>query len=122
MSDRFVILNNLLELKLHTLNVYATTGMTWWVSSVVFCGTIIGAAWIRKDDLEKFPLFELLGWLSTCIKDVLQDSRSESAIKIKAFIGNLRACPEVINELTLKRFIEEIQHLSTPHIYNLVLR
>lgn len=65
MSDQTQILVKLLELKINTLNVYATTGMTWWVSSIVFCATIIGAAWIKKDELEEFPLFNLLGWFLT---------------------------------------------------------
>ena len=65
MADQTEILIAMYELKIHTLNVYATTGMTWWVSSIVFCGTILGGAWVKKDELEKFPLFNFLGWFLT---------------------------------------------------------
>lgn len=34
--------------------------------------------------------FELLGWLQTCIKDILEDQPSEAALKVKEFIRNLQ--------------------------------
>ena len=39
-------------------------------------------------NVEKIGGFELLGWLQTCVKDVLQDQLSESAIQIKALVDN----------------------------------
>ena len=34
--------------------------------------------------------FELLGWLQTCIQDVLRDRPTEAALQVQAFIKNLR--------------------------------
>ena len=61
MSENTEILLKLLELKLQALNVYAATGMTWWVSSIVFCGTILATSWVKKDELKLFPLLKQLG-------------------------------------------------------------
>jgi hypothetical protein len=65
--------------------------------------------------------FELLGWLQTCVKDVLQDRPSESAIRIKALVDNLRARTDVIDEQTRLRFRAELRNLSTPHVQNLLI-
>lgn len=43
MADETYVLLTLLEIKFKVLNDYATSGMAWWVSSVVFCATVIGA-------------------------------------------------------------------------------
>jgi hypothetical protein len=34
--------------------------------------------------------FELLGWLQTCIQDVLNDRPTEAALQVQAFIQNLK--------------------------------
>jgi ATP/ADP translocase len=36
-----------------TISLLSTTGMTWWVSSVVFCGSILGGTWLKHDELAK---------------------------------------------------------------------
>lgn len=43
----------LLEQKLKFVEIIANTSMTWWVSSVVFCGTIIGFAIWKLNALEE---------------------------------------------------------------------
>ena len=35
--------------------------------------------------------FELLGWLQTCIQDVLNDKPTEAALQVQAFIQNLKS-------------------------------
>jgi len=34
--------------------------------------------------------FELMGWLQTCVEDVLNDQPTEAAIQVQAFISNLK--------------------------------
>ena len=72
-------------------------------------------------NVESIGGYELLGWLQTCIKDVLQDRPSESAIRIKALIDNLKARPDAIDEHTQQRFREELTNLATPHVHNLLV-
>lgn len=63
MPDELLILSALLKLKLNTLNIYAIVGMTWWVSSVAFCGTIIGGAWLKRAEFRQFKFLKPLGFL-----------------------------------------------------------
>jgi len=72
-------------------------------------------------NVESIGGFELLGWLQTCVKDVLQDRPSESAIKIKALVGNLKSMTDMIDEHTQKSFNKELAQLSIPHVHNLLI-
>lgn len=72
-------------------------------------------------NVENIGGYELLGWLQTCVKDILQDKPSESAIKIKALVDNLRAKTDIIDEHTKKLFEGELQNLATPHVQNLLI-
>ena len=72
-------------------------------------------------NVESIGGFELLGWLQTCIKDVLQDQPSESAIKIRALVDNLKSKTDVIDETTLGRVEAELKYLSLPHVHNLLI-
>jgi len=67
-------------------------------------------------NVESIGGFELLGWLQTCIKDVLQDRPSDSAIKIRALVDNLKAKTDVIDDLTLGRVTTELKYLSLSHL------
>lgn len=72
-------------------------------------------------NVESIGGFELLGWLQTCVKDVLQDRPSDSAIRIRALVDNLKARKDVVDEPTLARFIGELKNLSLPHVHNLLV-
>jgi hypothetical protein len=72
-------------------------------------------------NVESIGGYELLGWLQTCVKDVLQDRPSESAIRIKSLVENLRARQDIIDETSVARFSEELHNLSLPHIQNLTI-
>lgn len=72
-------------------------------------------------NVESIGGYELLGWLQTCVKDVLQDRPSESAIKIKAFIDNIKTADKPIDQATVQRLIQEIRQLSLPHVNNMVI-
>lgn len=51
----------LLGQKLIYLNTIAKVCMSWWVSSIVFCGTILAAVWLRRDELVNSLVFIPLG-------------------------------------------------------------
>lgn len=72
-------------------------------------------------NVESIGGFELLGWLQTCVKDVLRDAPSESAIRIRAIINNLRSETAVISAETVARFEAEVRNLSPPHVHNLLI-
>lgn len=72
-------------------------------------------------NVESIGAFELLGWLQTCVKDVLQDRPSDSAIKIRSLVDNLKTSQNVINDETVARFASELRNLSLPHVHNLVI-
>lgn len=72
-------------------------------------------------NVESIGGFELLGWLETCVKDVLQDPISESAIRIKALVENLKAATVIVDQNSVVRFSQEIKNLSLPHANNLLI-
>jgi hypothetical protein len=72
-------------------------------------------------NVESIGGFELLGWLQTCIKDVLQDQPSESAIKIRALVDNLKSKTDAIDAMTLDRVATELKNLSLSHVHNLLI-
>jgi hypothetical protein len=56
----------ILEAKLNFVSSLAYTLMFWWASSVAFCGSLIAAVWIRRDDLRSFHelyLFCAVVWI-----------------------------------------------------------
>jgi hypothetical protein len=59
--------------------------------------------------------FELLGWLQTCVQDVLHDRPTEAALQIQAFIANLKGYTTPIDQATKqnieRRFTELPSHL-----------
>lgn len=50
----------LLAGKLQALNTIGTVGITWWVSSVVFCGTVLGTIWVKRSEIARAEFFGLL--------------------------------------------------------------
>jgi len=59
--------------------------------------------------------FELLGWLKTCISEVLNDNPTEAALKVQAFLQNLRMKTDALDSTTqqsiAKNFAELPSHL-----------
>lgn len=59
--------------------------------------------------------FELLGWLQTCVQDVLHDRPTEAALQIQAFIANLKGYTTPLDQATKqnieRRFTELPSHL-----------
>jgi hypothetical protein len=59
--------------------------------------------------------FELLGWASTCVNEVLHDQPSEAAIQIKAFIDNLKVETAVIDPSKLSSILPEFKKMNSYH-------
>lgn len=59
--------------------------------------------------------FELLGWLQTCVQDVLHDRPTEAALRVQAFIANLKGYTTPLDQATKqnieRRFGELPSHL-----------
>lgn len=64
--------------------------------------------------------FELLGWLQTCIQDVLKDQPTEAAIQVQAFIQNLKKHTNPIDESTLKTIESKISELASHHLASII--
>ena len=64
--------------------------------------------------------FELMGWLQTCVQEVLADEPSEAAIQIKSFIVNLKQSTSVIDATTIKSMEKPISDLSQGNTDNLL--
>lgn len=64
--------------------------------------------------------YELLGWLQTCVKDILNDKPSESAIKIKSFVENLKKTTTVLDSTTIRGMEAPLNELSLANTDNLI--
>jgi hypothetical protein len=64
--------------------------------------------------------FELLGWLQTCVTDVLNDQPSESAIQIRAFIDNLKKSTAVLDQAAIKSMEKPLAEISLQNTDNLL--
>jgi hypothetical protein len=64
--------------------------------------------------------FELMGWLQTCVIDVLNDKPSESAIQIKAFINNLKVSTTPLDEAAIRSMERPLADLSLQNTENLL--
>lgn len=72
-------------------------------------------------NVEKIGAFELMGWLQTCVKEVLQDRMSDSAIRIKTLIGNLKASTKPLDAKYSTALAGDVKHLSLVHANNLLI-
>jgi hypothetical protein len=96
------------------------------ISDVVYCKldhilTMRNEVAASHPNVESIGGFELLGWLQTCIKSVLQDRPSDSAIRISSLVNNIRSGNSIVDNNTVIRFREELKNLSTPHVNNLLI-
>ncbi len=64
--------------------------------------------------------FELLGWLQTCIQDVLNDRPTEAALQVQAFIQNLKTYTTPIDPTTQKTIEGKISELASHHIKSIL--
>ncbi|AYC17040.1 hypothetical protein DZA65_00113 [Dickeya dianthicola] len=64
--------------------------------------------------------FELLGWLQTCIQDVLNDRPTEAALQVQAFIKNLKSHTLPIDAATQKTIENKISELPSHHVASIL--
>lgn len=72
-------------------------------------------------NVEQIGGYELLGWLQTCVKDVLQDRMSDSAIQISSMVTNLKQRTDALDAVTIQRFSVEAENLAPAHVQNLLI-
>lgn len=64
--------------------------------------------------------YELLGWLQTCVTEVINDKPSPSAITIRSIIENVKKLSTPIDSITLASFESAIKDLSSGMASNLI--
>lgn len=65
--------------------------------------------------------FELMGWLQTCVQDVLNDQPSDAALQVQAFIGNLKQHIKPLDAPTTQTIEQRVKELPT-HFCGNILR
>ena len=64
--------------------------------------------------------FELLGWLQTCIQDVLNDRPTDAALQVQAFIQNLRTYTQPLDAVNQTSIQRKIGSLASHHYGNIL--
>lgn len=72
-------------------------------------------------NVESIRSYELLGWLETCVKEVLEDNPSDSAIRIRSLVYNLKNNDGLVDRVTIERIESELRNLSIAHVNNLII-
>lgn len=65
--------------------------------------------------------YELMGWLQTCIHEVLNDNPTEAALQVQSFISNLKAQTEQLEATAVQTISQKFSELPT-HLCGSVLR
>ena len=64
--------------------------------------------------------YELLGWLQTCITDVLNAQVSKSAITVQQIVANVRKSTDLFDEILISQFAESLKDVSKVLVSNLL--
>ena len=64
--------------------------------------------------------YELLGWLQTCITDVLNAQVSKSAITVQQIVANVRRSTELFDMALISQFAESLKDVSKVLVSNLL--
>lgn len=64
--------------------------------------------------------YELLGWLQTCVKEVIADEPSSNAIHVRNIIENLKNNTQEIDEITISTIEKAVSEFSTGMAGNLL--
>jgi hypothetical protein len=65
--------------------------------------------------------YELLGWLKTCVTEVLNDNPTEAALQVQAFIKNLRETTDPLDKAQVQVIASRFQQLPS-HLCGSLLR
>ncbi|EZH64303.1 hypothetical protein DH09_00830 (plasmid) [Bacillaceae bacterium JMAK1] len=85
---------------------------------ILFMRNNIGAS---HPNVESIRTFELLGWLETCVKDVIDDRPSYAALFVQQLIVNLKNEDLVIDEVRVLQISEELNKQNTRISGNLLV-
>lgn len=73
-------------------------------------------------NVERIGGFELLGWLQTCVREVISDQPSQSSIQARALIENICARATLLTGDEVAHVASAVSRLSTAHTNNLLIR
>ena len=96
-----------------------------WISDIVYrklCHILdmrnqIGASHPNTYNINSY---ELLGWLKTCVTEVINDKPSASAIQVHALIKNIKIQKDPIDRATIQSFECAVKELSSSMASNLL--
>lgn len=97
-----------------------------WISDIVYkklCHILdmrnqVGASHPTTYNINSY---ELLGWLKTCVDEVITDKPSNSAITVRKLIENVKNTKEEFDSITLSTFQAAIKDLSSNMVSNLII-
>ena len=89
-----------------------------WISNVVYlklCHILdmrnqIGASHPNTYDINSF---ELLGWLKTCVTEVINDKPSSSAVHIKKIVEGIKKSTSPLGDITIETIGKEVEKFSS---------
>jgi len=64
--------------------------------------------------------YELLGWLQTCINEVLREEASKSAITVKQIVENIKRATTLLDRSIVQNFSDSINDISLNLVSNLL--
>ncbi|RPE13148.1 hypothetical protein EGT74_06350 [Chitinophaga lutea] len=64
--------------------------------------------------------FELMGWVETCIKEVLQDQPSPDAIQVKSLITNFKEYADLVDQAWIDQVTPKLKALPTHHCDSII--
>jgi hypothetical protein len=122
--DQYKSENDLIGIKDRTL--LDTCRKLEWISDVVYtklCHILdmrnkIGASHPNNNVINSY---ELLGWLKTCITDVINDFPSKSASMIKGIVENIKKQTTPIDDTTINSITKKVSEFTSDMCSNLLL-
>ncbi|EPQ9287643.1 hypothetical protein ACUXXQ_000281 [Escherichia coli] len=106
-----VLLDNCAKLELISDSIYKK------LTHILIMRNDLGAS--HPND-AKINAYELMGWLQTCVQEVINDTPSEAALQVKAFVENLRNQTEVISSSSLQHMKNGLKQLHTRNCDNVL--
>ncbi len=96
-----------------------------WISDIVYrklCHILdmrnqIGASHPNTYTINSY---ELLGWLQTCVTEVINDKPSQSAIQVRTLIENIKVNTAPLESTTIHSFESAVKELSSSMASNLL--
>ncbi len=106
-----VLLDNCAKLELISDSIYKK------LTHILIMRNDIGASHPNDATINAY---ELMGWLQTCVQEVINDTPSEAALQVKAFVENLRNQTEVIDSSSLEHMKNGLKELHTKNCDNVL--